>query len=250
MQSLRSRVVPLSVLTFVAMITAVPALAQKGELGGSPPAQLPNDATAPPSDATALSPSDATAPPPSNATALPPSDATAPPPSNATGPPPSNATALPPSNAAAPPTSNAAASSPASLPVPPPGEPKRAEAGAPTKSAYVISRLNLRQGPGVENPIVTVIPGGSAVRVAGCDNGWCSVEWHAQSGYAIATGLEIGRVRHVGEYGPPPALHGEPVYGSGPVYYGPPPGYYYGPPAYYYGPGYYYWGPRWGYRHW
>lgn len=204
MQSLRSRAAPLSTLTFVAMIIAMPALAQQGEPDGSPPAQLPSDPTAPP-----------------------PSDATAPPPSNAATPPPS-------------------------LAVPPPDEPKRTEAGAPTKSAYVISRLNLRQGPGIENPVVTVIPGGSTVRVAGCDNGWCSVEWHTQSGYAIATGLEIGRVRHVGQYGPPPGLHGEPAYGSGPVYYGRPPGYYgyYGPPAYYYGPGYYYWGPRWGYRPW
>jgi hypothetical protein len=138
---------------------------------------------------------------------------------------------------------------PAAPPMPPGGPPKGPEGGAPTKSAYIPSRLNLRQAAGEDSPIVTVIPAGSTVQVADCTNGWCPVEYQDQHGYAIATGLEIGgRVRHAGQYAPPPGpdREGEPVYGRGPPYYGPPQ-VYYGPPYYYYGPRYYYYGPRWGY---
>jgi Bacterial SH3 domain len=147
---------------------------------------------------------------------------------------------------------------PPSQPGAPPDEGK-----GPMKSAYVPSRLNLRQAAGVDSAVVTVIPAGSTVQVADCISGWCAVEFEGQHGYAIATGLEVGgRVRHVGQYGPPagngPAGNGPggygpggygpgaPAYGGGPGYYGPP-GPYYGAPYYYYGPRYYYYGPRWGY---
>jgi Bacterial SH3 domain len=148
-------------------------------------------------------------------------------------------------------------------PPPPPGAPpdegKGTESGGPMKSAYVPSRLNLRQAAGVDSAVVTVIPAGSTVQVADCISGWCAVEFEGQHGYAIATGLEVGgRVRHAGQYGPPagngpggygPGGYGPgaPAYGGGgPAYYGPP-GPYYGAPYYYYGPRYYYYGPRWGY---
>jgi hypothetical protein len=158
---------------------------------------------------------------------------------NPPGEPQSAAPASPPVPPGAPPMS----------PAPPPEEAKGAEAGAPMKSAYVPSRLNLRQTAGVDSSIMTVIPAGSMVQVADCTNGWCSVEYQGQHGYAIATGLGIGRVRHADYHGPPPDGHrpGEPPYGGAPAYYGPPP-VYYGAPYYYYGPRYYYYyGPRWGY---
>jgi hypothetical protein len=184
MQSLRSRVAPLSALTLAAMMVAWPAFAQQAEPGNGPPAQPPSEAPG--------------------------------------GPPP-----------------------------PPPSESSRAvESGGPTKSAYVLSRLNLRQGPGIENAIVTVIPAGSTVRVSDCTNGWCAVEWHGQQGYAIMTNLEVGRVRRAEPSAPSrrPYAAAGPEYGEGPTYYGPPPAYYAPPPyySYYYGPRYY-WGPRWGY---
>ena len=187
MLSLRSRVAPLSALTFAAMLLAAPALAQEAEPGGSPPGE---------------------------------------PQSTAPG---------------APPTQ----------PGPPPDEAKGTEAGAPMKPAYVPSRLNLRQGAGVDSAVMTVIPAGSTVQVTDCTGGWCAVEYEGQHGYAIETGLEIGRVRHAGHYAPPGGYGpggygpGAPAYGGGPAYYGPPP-VYYGPP-YYYRPRYYYYGPRWGY---
>jgi hypothetical protein len=134
-------------------------------------------------------------------------------------------------------------------PGPPPDDAKGPKAGAPMKSAYVPSRLNLRQAAGVDSTIVTVIPAGRTVQVADCTNGWCPVEYQGQHGYAIATGLAIGsQVRHVGQYRSPPGPYraGESAYGGGPAYYGPPP-VYYGSPYYYYGPRYYYYGPRWRY---
>jgi uncharacterized protein YraI len=133
-------------------------------------------------------------------------------------------------------------------PGPPPDDAKGPKAGAPMKSAYVPSRLNLRQVAGVDSTIVTLIPAGSTVQVANCTNGWCPVEYQGQHGYAIATGLAIGsQVRRASQYRSPPGPYraGEPAYGGGPVYYGPPP-IYYGSP-YYYGPRYYYYGPRWRY---
>jgi len=133
-------------------------------------------------------------------------------------------------------------------PGPPPDDAKGPEAGAPMKSAYVPSRLNLRQTAGVGSTIVTVIPADSTVQVADCADGWCPVEYQGQHGYAIATGLAIdNRARHLGQYRSPPGPYraGERAYGGGPAYYRPP--VYYGSPYYYYGPKYYYYGPRWGY---
>src|SRR5215831_7613280 len=200
MQSLRSRVAPLSALTFAAIIFAAPALAQQVDPGAAPPGEPQSAAPG--------------AGPP--------------------GEPQSGGPPMPPGQ--------------------PPDEARAAETGAPMKPAFVASRLNLRQAAGVDSAIVTTLPAGTTVQVADCTNGWCAVEYQGQHGYAIATGLEIGRVRRAGQYGPPPGTYrgGEPpygrgpAYGSGPGYYGPPPAYY-GPPYYYYGPRYYRYGPRWGY---
>ncbi len=117
--------------------------------------------------------------------------------------------------------------------------------GASAATAYALTTVNLRSGPGTDNQILSRIPGGSRIDAADCKDGWCAVTWNGKSGFAIQTALDTsGRppVRRA-----PRAVYGEePVYVEGPpVYYGPPPAYYYGPPAYY-GP---YWG--WGWRrHW
>jgi hypothetical protein len=181
-----------------------------------------------------------------------------------------------------PPPGGPQSTAPGAPPMPPgapPEEAKGPESGGPMKSAYVPSRLNLRQAAGVDSALVTTIPAGSTVQVGDCISGWCAVEYEGQHGYAIATGLETGgRVRHADRYGPPagngaggygpggngaggygpggngaggygPGGYGPgaPAYGGGPAYYGPP-GAYYGPPYYYYGYGpRYYYGPRWGY---
>jgi len=137
---------------------------------------------------------------------------------------------------------------------------------AQAEPALATKNVNMRQGPGTTYPLITTIPGGSTVEVSGCQGEWCSVSWHGQNGYMIATSLDKGG-------GPPPPGAGGPPPGGPyppgapppgypppgyppPPGYAPPPGYYYPPgynPYYYYGPGYYgryyyrgrYWRRRW-----
>jgi hypothetical protein len=100
----------------------------------------------------------------------------------------------------------------------------------------VNTTVNLRQGPGTNTPVVTKIPGGSTVDVAGCKGEWCQVTFAGNNGYIIATALGAGGPA---AGGPPPGAP-PPGYVPPPAYAGPPP---YPPP--YYGP-YYYGGPYWG----
>jgi hypothetical protein len=145
--------------------------------------------------------------------------------------------------------------------------------------ALATTNVNLRQGPGTTFTVITTIPGGSTVDVAGCSGEWCQVVWQGRNGYVIATSIDQG-----GPEGPPPPGGGPPPPGSppppgagpppgvgpdGPVaaypggppppppgYGPPPPGYgppvYVAPPPYYYGYGPYYGGYYGGYyrRHW
>jgi SH3-like domain-containing protein len=130
--------------------------------------------------------------------------------------------------------------------VPPPG----AAGSAPP--AFVNTTVNLRNGPGTTYTIVTKIPAGAPVAVAGCQAGWCQVSFQGQNGYVIATS--------VGPGGPPPpgAVAGGPIPPDAPPpgYYPPPPPVYVVPPYGYYGYGPYYggyyggwrgggWGRRW-----
>ncbi|MGH9694358.1 MAG: SH3 domain-containing protein [Bryobacteraceae bacterium] len=121
--------------------------------------------------------------------------------------------------------------------------------------ALATTNVNLRQGPGTTYAVVTTIPGGSTVDVAGCSGEWCQVGWHGQNGFVIATSLDQGGPGGPG--GPPPAggpPPGAPVaayppgYVPPPVYIAPPP-VYVAPPPYYYGYGPYYGGWRGGYHH-
>jgi len=156
--------------------------------------------------------------------------------------------------------------------------------------ALAVHDVNMRQGPGMNYPVVTTIPGGSNVEVNHCSGQWCSVTWNGQSGYAIARNLDQGGGVPAGAGGPPPPGEGAPPPPQGaaappppggppppgapppgataqgpyppgapppPGYYPPPPGYYAPPPGYYYGPGYYgygpygyYYGPYWRRRYW
>ena len=145
--------------------------------------------------------------------------------------------------------------------------------------ALATNNVNMRQGPGTNYPVITTIPGGSTVEVSGCQGEWCSVSWHGQSGYAIATSLDqgggapppsgaqgpppgsAGPTPPTGAGGPPPGASaggpyppGAPPPGYPPPGYPPPPGYYYAPgyaPYYYPRPYYYgpYYRPYW-YRRW
>ena len=125
--------------------------------------------------------------------------------------------------------------------------------------APVATNVNLRQGPGTTYTIITTIPSGATVDVAGCSGAWCQVTFQDQYGYVIASSLgqgEAGVQPPPGDDsdapvavnpGPPPPGYGPPPpgYGPPPPGYGPPLGYYYvAPPPYgYYGYGP---GPYWG----
>ncbi len=69
--------------------------------------------------------------------------------------------------------------------------------------ALATNNVNMRQGPGMNYPVVTTIPGGSNVEVNNCYGEWCSVTWNGQSGYAVARNLDRG-------HGAPPAAEGQP----------------------------------------
>ena len=63
--------------------------------------------------------------------------------------------------------------------------------------ARVFSNTNLREGPGTNYGVVTLVPGGSIVEVTGCAAEWCTTHWRGRVGYMIATHLDQ-------RVGPPP----------------------------------------------
>jgi uncharacterized protein YraI len=83
---------------------------------------------------------------------------------------------------------------------------------AQAEPALATNNVNMRQGPGTNYPVIATIPGGSTVEVSGCQGEWCSVSWHGQSGYTIATSLDQGggAPPPSGAGGPPPASGGPP----------------------------------------
>jgi uncharacterized protein YraI len=50
---------------------------------------------------------------------------------------------------------------------------------------------NLRNEPGSDKKILTLIPQGTTVEVGKCTNGWCEVSWNGQDGYSIAHNLGV-----------------------------------------------------------
>lgn len=146
---------------------------------------------------------------------------------------------------------------------PPSPPPRRIARPRSAGSAFVSAKVNLRSGPGTDSEVITTIPAGSTVHVAGCDGEWCSVSWNGQNGYAIARNLDLGGSRQAGAYPPPrpgqparayPPQPGQPgpgyqddydLPGYGPGYYGPQVAY---GPAYYYGRRVHYYGRPWRWR--
>lgn len=63
---------------------------------------------------------------------------------------------------------------------------------AKAETAVVSLDLNLRDGPGLEYPIIATMPGGSPVDVRGCHVGWCRILWAGYEGFASETYLDFG----------------------------------------------------------
>jgi len=122
----------------------------------------------------------------------------------------------------------------------------------PARFALALANVNLRNGPSTATEIITTIPGGSTVRITGCDVEWCAASFAGRSGFVIARALDTGGPGPVRRYGaPPPGYRGEVVVVDPPIVYGPPPPVViYGPRYYpYYEPRYHRYGRGWR-RHW
>ncbi len=102
---------------------------------------------------------------------------------------------------------------------------------AEAKPIATPGETNLRKAPGIDSPILAVIPKGTTIEVGNCGNGWCEPSWHGEDGYILARNVGVaaahrGRRAHAPhvrvdldehEWNPPM------VYGPGyppPVYYG------------------------------
>lgn len=124
--------------------------------------------------------------------------------------------------------------------------------GATAKPVATTGETNLRQGPGTDSSILTLIPKGTTVEVGTCTKGWCQVSVDGQDGYVIGKNVGMAPARRPppgpvvagGPYGPPVVYGPPPVVVGPPVYYGYGPYYGYRP---YYRP---YWGFRGGWRRW
>jgi Bacterial SH3 domain len=91
-------------------------------------------------------------------------------------------------------------------------------ATASASTARVYSNTNLREGPGTNFGVVTLVPGGSFVEVTGCAAEWCTTHWRGRVGYMIATHLDLRAGPVVAA---PVAVYPAPyVYGP-PYFYGP-----------------------------
>jgi hypothetical protein len=70
-----------------------------------------------------------------------------------------------------------------------------AQAGEPTIRPIVTTgETNLRQEPGTDSQVLTLIPKGTTVAVGDCRKGWCRVSWDGQDGYAVARNLGIAAI--------------------------------------------------------
>jgi uncharacterized protein YraI len=55
------------------------------------------------------------------------------------------------------------------------------------RPATAMFNANLRSGPGVENPVVAIIPDQAAIGVGRCAGSWCRVSWNGVDGYLSTT---------------------------------------------------------------
>jgi uncharacterized protein YraI len=104
-------------------------------------------------------------------------------------------------------------------------------------TAYVVTDLNMRTGPGTGFGRITVIPVGAAVRVYACPRNWCHISYRGREGYVSARYITTAQYRAPRHryYTPPPVYIPRPYYRSHPYYRYPAPRYrnpYYGRPGY------------------
>jgi Bacterial SH3 domain len=90
-------------------------------------------------------------------------------------------------------------------------------ATASASPARVYSNTNLREGPGTNFGVVTLVPAGSIVEVTGCAAEWCTTNWRGRVGYMIATHLD----QRVGVVAQPVAVYPAPYIYGPPYFYGP-----------------------------
>lgn len=69
------------------------------------------------------------------------------------------------------------------------------EGAATAAPGRATSDVNVRQGPGLNFPVVTRIPGGSNVDVRSCDAGWCAVRFGPYADFVNASDLDFGAPR-------------------------------------------------------
>ena len=68
-------------------------------------------------------------------------------------------------------------------------------AGAFARPAVTTASANLRSGPGVENPVVAVVPAGASIDVGKCRDSWCRVRAASGSGYISRALIAFGGAR-------------------------------------------------------
>jgi SH3 domain-containing protein len=56
-------------------------------------------------------------------------------------------------------------------------------AAANAATAVTTSNVNLRQGPSTDYPVITTLPGNTAVEIEGCAQGWCKVDYAGAAGW-------------------------------------------------------------------
>jgi uncharacterized protein YraI len=56
-------------------------------------------------------------------------------------------------------------------------------------TAETTEPLNLRQGPALRYPVLLTMPAGASVAVGNCSDGWCSLTFRGNAGYASEAGL-------------------------------------------------------------
>lgn len=59
--------------------------------------------------------------------------------------------------------------------------------------AFTTANVNLRAGPSVKFPTITMIPDGSPVMLHGCLESytWCDVSWHGERGWMAASYVQV-----------------------------------------------------------
>jgi uncharacterized protein YraI len=78
-------------------------------------------------------------------------------------------------------------------------------AASASSTGYVTTNLNVRAGPGVQYPAVSVFPPGARVNIIGCTRGfgWCDVSARGVRGWVSGSYLDI---RHQNRRGRAPAV--------------------------------------------